>query len=242
MLATEGPYTPWIHLADNSRRAAGWAIHHRVLTHYLLVVSYEGRELLIVDGKSYEIPQNGAYLIQPGSMAQLMTSPEGNRPAWLHFDVKFDPRRHEVRDSTSFDSSLEGRRHLLQPSSEAVWAVTLPVPVPKELAVFSQKLDLLAESAKSGDADDLLEANHELNGLLLAWVRHERPRPTAQRPQMGIEARVARAEAIMRQRLGEGSGVENFAFIAGMSRTHFAWTWPKRCSDARTCPSWKFPS
>lgn len=221
MLASEGPYTPWIHLADNGLRPPGWTIHQRVLSHYLLVVSYEGPEENIIDGKSYVVPRNGAYLIQPGVLAQLMSSREGNRPSWVHFDVRFNPRRDEHRDTMSFEADLSARAHLAQPSSLEAWGVDLPVMVPAPLApLFGRSLDPIVELWRTGDRYDQVKANHELGGLLLAWV--ELHRPTSTRAPLDVPARLRRAEAIARERLAHGFDVEEFAQAAGFSRAHFS--------------------
>lgn len=221
MLAAEGPYTPWIHLADNGPRPPGWSIHQRVLSHYLLVVSYEGQEENIINGRAYTVPRNGAYLVQPGVLTQLISSPGGSRPSWVHFDVKFNQRRDEHRDTMSFDTDLDLRSHLAQPGAREVWGVDLPVMVPEALTpLFARSLDPIVELWRTGDRYDQIKANHDLAGLLLAWVQSARP--TEVRLPLDLPARLRRAEAIARERLAHGFDVEEFAQAAGFSRAHFS--------------------
>ncbi len=221
MLAAEGPYTPWIHLADNGPRPPGWSIHQRVLSHYLLVVSYEGGEQNVIDGAALAVPRNGAYLVQPGVLTQLIASSEGSRPSWVHFDVKFNARREEHRDTMSFETDLQSRAHLAQPSAREVWGVDLPVLVPPGLTpLFARSLDPIVELWRTGDPYDQIKANHELGGLLLAWV--ESARPVLQKAPLDVSARIRRAEAIARERLAHSFDVEEFAQAAGFSRAHFS--------------------
>lgn len=221
MLAAEGPYTPWIHLADNGPRPPGWSIHQRVLSHYLLVVSYEGSEQNVIDGQAYAIPRNGAYLVQPGVLTQLISSQQGSRPSWVHFDVRFNPRRDEHHDTMSFDTDLSKRAHLAQPSALETWGVLLPVMVPSALApLFARSLDPLVELWRTGDRFDQVKANHELAGLLLTWAKAVQPATAG--PALDLAARLRRAEAIARERLAHGFDVEEFAQAAGFSRAHFS--------------------
>lgn len=220
MLALERPYTPWIHRAGTGERTP-WATVHRTLAHYLLVVSYEGSEDLIVAGRHVDIPPKGAYLIQPGILAERIGSKKGNRPSYLHFDLIFNERRMEQQGTSSFDT-LKGREHLLQPASKAVWGMDLPVRVPKALEpMFGRALDPIVRRWGTGHAHDQLLANHELQGLLHAWVLHETPRDSATSFLLNPETRIIRAETSARMSLAEPFGVDEFAQAAGLHRARF---------------------
>lgn len=221
MLALERPYSPWIHVANTDLRGP-WTILQRVLAHYLLVVSYEGSEELIVRGQSIGIPENGAYLIQPGVLAEQIGSEKGSRPAYLHFDVVYNPRRDEHGDTRSFATDLADRSHLLQPSSLEVWGVDLPVRVPQALQpLFARKVDAIIGVWKRGHPYDQLEANQELADLLLALVRHQDSKGTAAPGVIDPEMRLRRAEATAQTSLSRPFGVDDFAEAAGLHRAQF---------------------
>ncbi len=221
MLALSRPYSPWIHVANTDPRGP-WKILQRVLAHYLLVVSYEGAEQLIVNGEALEIPENAAYIIQPGVLAEQIGSEKGSRPAYLHFDVMYNPRRAEHGDVRSFATDLADRSHLLQPSSLEVWGVDLPVRVPPALqALFARKVDTIIRVWKRGHPFDQLEANQDLADLLLALVRHQDSKGMAAPGVIDPELRLRRAEATAQTSLSRPFGVDDFAEAAGLHRAQF---------------------
>lgn len=220
MLAIQRPYAPWIHLAENASRSP-WSIVQRVLPYYLLVVSYDGPEDLIVQGNRLEIAPNGAYLIQPGVLAERLGSTKGNRPCFVHFDVIFNERRSEQQNATSFDN-LNGREHLLQPIAKTVWGVDLPVRVPKALeSTFARALEPLVRRWITTNPHDQLIANHELQGLLHTWVQYETLRDTDFDVWVSPETRVRRAENSARLSIARPFGVDDFASAAGLGRAQF---------------------
>ncbi len=220
MLAIQSPYAPWIHYAGSEKRVP-WEIVQRVLPYYLLVVNHEGAEDLVVGGQRIDIPPKGAYLIQPGVLAERIGSKKGSRPSYVHFDVVYNERRTEHRNSISFDN-LEGREHLLQPAAKAVWGVDLPIRVPKALEpMFLRAIDPIVQRWSTGYPHDQLVANHDLQGLLHAWVLHETPRNAGTNFGMNPETRVRRAEINARMSLSRPFGVDDFALAAGLGRAQF---------------------
>jgi AraC-like DNA-binding protein len=218
-IAWDGPYCPYVHVCDDSRRPWPWRLPNRRLAHYLLVVSFDGDERIEVDGRAYRIPAGGGYLIAPGQLHTL-SSERGNRPAWIHFDVRFDPRRASHPYAGAYDAQLGPRARLLQPSPREVWDAELPVALPEPaLPALRGAVPRVISAWQQGGPWRRWEASHELGGLLLqlvmACVGGDRP---AGEP---VPVRLARAEAVARRSLGAEFGVAEFAAAAGYSRSRF---------------------
>lgn len=218
-LAWDGPYCLFLHACDDSSRPRPWRMPQRRLAHWLLVASLEGDERITVDGRDFAIPRGGGYLIQPGALHTL-TSAQGNRPAWVHFDVAFDARRIAHPHAGPYESELGRRASLLQPSAVDTWGVDLPVAVPPELApMVATSIPRMVHAFRSGRVG-VLEATHLLSGVmvaLVAWAWRGRDDGA-----QGAEARIARAEAIAERSLGADFGVDEFAAAAGYSRSRFS--------------------
>ncbi|MDX2055463.1 MAG: AraC family transcriptional regulator [Polyangiaceae bacterium] len=227
MLALTDAYTPWIHLAAAHPRGP-WAIVDRVLAHYLLVVAYDGEEELIVEGNSYRIPEGGSYLVQPGVLAEYIGSKSGNRPAYAHFDLIFNPHRDEHGNTLGSSPTLAGREHLLQPKAKEVWGVDLPLIVPNTLRPMMFKaLDPIVRRWETGQPHEQLIANQELIALMHSWVSYEASKAGA--PEwLDPDARIRRAEAQARARLSHGFGVDDFAKAAQMPRVRFSRLYQQR--------------
>ncbi len=194
----------------------------RVLAHYLLVVSVQGSEEIVVQGQAFTIPEGGAYLIQPGVLTGKLSSKRGNRPVYLHFDLVFNERRQEHRNTYGHESTLRGREHLLQPTIREVFGVDLPVCVPAKLAhKFAASIEPIVHRWLGGRPLDVLWAHHELESLLLAWLMHAAPRAEGSKLQRDSESRLRRAEVAAQMKLAS-FGVEEFAQAAGLGRAQFA--------------------
>jgi len=149
--------------------------------YYLLVVSYEGAEQLIVNGQAFEIPENAAYIIQPGVLAEQIGSEKGSRPAYLHFDVMYNPRHAEHGEVHSFATDLDDRSHLLQPSSLEVWGVDLPVRVPPALQpLFARD----PQRARGGQTSRLSQPN-SARSQFQKTPRHHLDRMTSEASGIG---------------------------------------------------------
>lgn len=221
MLAWEGPYCPYIHACDDRPRQIAWSMPQRRLAHYLLVTSLLGLEHLTVDGAAYAVPNGGSYLIPPGALADI-GSIAGNQPVWVHFDVRFDPRRAEHPHASSYESELGERAALLQPGPRETWGVDLPVLVPPALTpLFREAVPRLVRRWLEGHRLAVLDATNQLASLLLAWVNHAWDESEAP-PALTAEARIARAESLALRNLDTPFGVEEFAAAAGYSRTRFS--------------------
>ena len=219
MIAWDGAYCPFIHAADDSSRRRPWVLADRRLAHYLLVTSLEGGEELRVDGERVVIQTGGSYLIQPDSLHDLAST--GNRPVWVHFDVRWDPRRREHPYAGPHERELGPRARFLQPRAEAVWGIDLPIAVPTALqALFAEAVPRLVRIWKRGERLAVLAATQQLGGLLLSWVEHAW-RATESGAGVDPQARLARAEAMAMRSLDTGFGVEAFAAAAGYSRSRF---------------------
>ncbi len=229
-LAINGPYCPWIHLADNYVRGS-WRLEQRILPYYLLVMSYDGSEEVVIGKKRWAIAKNEGYLIQPGVLVDSIGSAKGSRPCWVHFDVSYSARRIEQRDIYPFDTKLEGRAHLLQPSSQAVWGIDLPLKIPKALqAMFARRLDPLVNLWRGQEPHDQFQANSELASLLAIWVRNqtlESNLSPESKPHLAPETRIRRAEDIAHTRLSHGFSVDEFAAAAGLQRAQFTRVYQK---------------
>jgi AraC-like DNA-binding protein len=221
MLATEAAYCPYILQAGETSRHFPWKLLDRRLPHYVLVTSLEGSEQIVVDGKPYEVATGQSYLIQPNQLADL-TSKAGNRPVWIHFDLMYNAARSDYRLVESYEPELGSRAKLLQPSSEEIYGVDLPVLVPKELAlVFRKEVPRIAHQRCGADDFGLLEGNLALQKLLLAWVGRRR-RELGVTNNLDIETRIRQAEELAHARLGTAFSVSDFAEAAGLSRAHFS--------------------
>ena len=215
LVAFTGAYCPFVHCGDDSPRPKPWSIIARRLSHYLLVYSREGAEELTVEGRTYHVPEGGAYLIQPGWLADLRS--QGSRPAWLHFDVRFDPRRREHPFSGAYESDLTARMDFLQPTSVAVWGVTLPVVIPPPLwPRCAEDVPWIIARWRRGDPLARLEAAQRLNGLLLTLVEQEMGEPA-----VDPCARLFQAEAVARRSLDTDFQLDDFAAAAGYGRSRF---------------------
>lgn len=214
-IAFFGAYCPFVHCGDDSPRLKPWSNVNRRLTHYLLVSSFDGAEDITVEGQVYHVPAGGAYLIQPGWLADLRS--QGSRPAWIHFDVLFDPRRLDHPYSGAYESDLGLRMKFLQPTSSAVWGVSLPVVVSPSLwPRCAEDVPWIIARWRRGDPLARLEAAQRLNGLLLTFVEQEMGEP-AEDPL----ARLAQAEAVARRSLDTDFQLDDFAAAAGYRRSRF---------------------
>ncbi len=219
-LCRSGPYSVFIHHADDAPRRRDWRIPHRRLEYWLLVVSLGGEERIRVDGVDYPVPAGASYLIQPGQLHDL-GSQRGNIPVWLHFDLLFDPRRAEPRRfGGPYDSELGERVVHLQPDAGRLWGVELPVLVPAPLdAVCREEIPMAVREVRAGLPGRLM-AEARLAMLLARLVGQVWERTAGQRPDDDLD-RLTRAEAVARHRLDTGFGLEAFAAAAGLGRSRF---------------------
>jgi len=220
MLATDGAYCPFIHLAGDLPRPRPWQLPQRRLAHYLLVTSLGGEEELVVEGQRIQVAAGASYLIQPGVLADI-GSAAGSTPAWIHFDVAYNPARTGHRNTAPFQTDLRERAHLMQPGALATWGVDLPILVPAKLSALMR--DGVRNVVRCWTRQSRLaqfQANHLLAGLLLAWVAWTWERAAAG-PLLSSEAKVARAEALALGQLDTDFGVDDFAAAAGYSRSRF---------------------
>ena len=221
MLATDGPYCPYIHVCSLDKRPQPWSVRQRRLAHYLLVCSTHGEEQLVVEGVKYPIQEGQSYLVTPGAFADLV-SERGSTPAWVHFDVKFDARRKEHTMASAYERELGWRAKFLQPSPHETWGVELPVMVPAALSnLFRTRLPRLIELWTRGETVSIMEATALLNELLLTWVAYEWRRKEGNQ-NLDLARRLQRAEKIALQSLDTGFGVKQFAAAAHLSRAHFS--------------------
>ncbi|MDX2052959.1 MAG: AraC family transcriptional regulator [Polyangiaceae bacterium] len=193
------------------------------MPHYMLVVSYDGEEHITVDGHSEVVPAGGAYLVQPGSLVDYFGSKTGNRPAFAHFDLVFSEHRGEYKNTPDFATTLDERAHLLQPTTEELFNVALPIRVPQLLErMLARQVDTIVEEWSHGGELGKLRANSLLLTLIIDWVRSQASAGETVQAPLGIEERLRRAEALARNSLEKGFSSEDFAHHAGFSRTHFS--------------------
>jgi AraC-like DNA-binding protein len=217
-IAWDGPYCPYIHGCNDDRRPQPWRLPHRRLAHYVLVTSLDGPEAITVDGRAAAVPRGGSYLIAPGQLHDL--SSPGNRVVWVHFDLRWDAKREEHPYAGAYEPELGRRAKFLQPSSREVYGVDLPVLAPEELGPeLRAGMPRIIGSWQRGGPIGVLEATHQLAGLLLSWVGLV---SRARGDDASDEARIARAEAVAARSLGSDFGVDQFAAVAGWSRSRFS--------------------
>jgi AraC-like DNA-binding protein len=219
-LAWTGPYCPFIHFADDAPRRRPWSLPQRRLEYWLLVTSVEGEERIVVDGQGYDVGCGDSYVIQPGRLHDL-GSRRGSTPAWVHFDVLYDPRRSRPgrHHAEAYEPDLGERATLLQPDARALWGIDLPVLVPAALAPrFRHAVPALIARQREGGAAARLAAAAHLAGLLADLVA-----ACWQSGEVGHddEDRIGRAEAVARHRLDTDFGLEAFAAAAGLGRSRF---------------------
>lgn len=218
MTADAQVWCPYIHCASDDRRTHSWSAPHRWFTHWLVVVNLEGMEVIEVDGRSYDIPSGGAYLVQPGSLARLR-SPGPSRPAWAHLDLAWDPHRARHPQVHVFTPELGGRRPWLQPDAQVLLGVDLPVLVPKPLLPrFRSGVPTAIRSWRRGDTLSVWRAAQELGLLILACAELLRGET---RTSMSPEERLVRAEEAARAGLSAGAGLATMAAAAGLGRSRF---------------------
>lgn len=215
-LAYSGPFCPWLHGADDTARPQPWTLLQRRLTHWLLVCSLDGAEDITVEGREYHIPEGASYLIQPGWLADLRSN--GSRPAWVHFDLRFEPQRRGHPFAQAYDSELTARRQWLQPGAQAVWGVDLPVPVPTPLLPrFAAEIPLIIQRWREGGRLAGLDAANRVTALLVALVGQVEGAGAVDPLE-----RIARAEALARSNLDTGFGITELAAAAGYGRSRFS--------------------
>lgn len=219
-LACDGPYCLYIHAADDPARPRPWELPQRRLAHYLLVLSLDGDERLVVDGRTHVVAEGASYLIQPDTLCNL-GSQRGNRPVWVHFDVAYDPRRGAHPYAGPYDAELGARAAWLQPDAHATWGLDLPVLVPPALIpLFRERLPRIVTTWRRGGVASTIGATHELAGLLLALVEHAATESSD--VPVDSAARLARAENAALRVLDGDFGVAEFAAAAGLSRSRFS--------------------
>src|SRR5206468_4077083 len=109
-------------------------------------------------------------LIAPGVLADL-GSKQGSSPAWIHFDVVWNPDRAAAPNAGRYDSDLSWRMKFLQPSPREVWNVDLPVRVPLRLeALYADSIPRIVSLIKTADRLAAFEATTLLTGMLASWV------------------------------------------------------------------------
>lgn len=224
MLPITGPFTPYIHACDATARPRPWEIPRRRLAHWLVVTSLDGSERIVVDDTPYTVRSGETYLIEPGALHDL-GSTTGNRPAWVHFDVRFDPRREDHPHAGAFESELGARAPLLQPDARTTFGVAMPVLVPRGFAAVARDLVIrIIATWRRGGPTDVWSAHHQLDALLLGWIEHL----TSRDPTVGTEQRLARAEAIALRSLHLAFDLRDFASAAGLSRSRFCAVFAQR--------------
>jgi len=219
-VAWDGAYCVYMHHGHDARRPQPWSIPQRRLAHYLVVANLAGEEWITVEGRDHLVHAGDAYLICPGQLHSLRS--QANQPAWIHFDVQFDSRRAHHPHAGPYDSQLGARKSLLQPGPRAVWDCDLPVIIPSELAPLVHGLvPRIIATWQRGTPLDLLEANHQLAGLLLSLVGRIRT-GAGSGVDATLEQRLARAEAVADRSLAAGFTVADFAAASGYSRSRFS--------------------
>lgn len=234
MLALTAAYAPFIHLAGDDPDWNPWRVPRRRLAEYLLSLSLVGDGYVVIGGRTTLVRAGQSWLLPPGSLADI-GSKRGNHPVWVSFDVMFHPRRTQAPKAYAHEAELGRRRAWLQPNPQQVWGVELPLLLPAE---FSQRvatiLPALVRRWRQGTPLAVLEATHQLSGILLDLVRTCGKEPAARAISTTAE-RIAAAEAEMRARLHEGVGLNEFAQAADMGRTAFcaAYKQLKGCAPGR---------
>ncbi len=211
-------WCPYMHCAGDRLRTIPWISPKRLLTHWLAVVSLEGREEIEVDGRAYDIPSGSSYVIQPGSMVRLQ-SRSASRPAWIHFDLAWDSNRVRHPQVHVYTPELGARAPWLQPRAAAILGCDLPVIVPQSLqARFRLGLRAVVIAWRRGDRLSVNRAAQELGLLMLAYAEHVQGDSGT---GMSSEERVVRAEAAVRGGLHIGAGLADMAAAAGLGRSRF---------------------
>lgn len=219
MAADPATWCPYIHVAGADVRAQPWRSPDRLLTHWLAVVSAAGGESIIVDGQAYDIPSGGAYLVQPGSRADLR-SPQGSSPVWVHFDLAGDPRRTEHPQVHTYTPELGSRGPWMQPRAPALFGTDLPVVVPTALLpAFRSGLPAVVADWRRGGPLRTRRAAANLGLLLLAVA--EQVGGAESGGASPAEERVLRAEEVARAGLASGAGLAEMAAAAGLARSRF---------------------
>ena len=218
MAADPACFSPWIHVAGGSERTKAWISPARILTHWLLVWSDGGREVITVDGRSYDIAAGQCYLVQPGSLVELR-SLRGNRPVWFHFDLAHDPRRAQHPQVHTFAPALGPRRAWMQSRALVLFGVDLPVLVPEVLqAEFQVGLARILTLWEAGDQRVVRRAAQELGMLMLDLVDLAAGGRTI---SLTMAQRLQRAEDALRAGLSAGAGLASMVHAAGLGRSRF---------------------
>ncbi len=218
MAADPATWCPYIHVAGADVRVQPWKSPERLLTHWLLVVSAAGREALVVDGRSYDIPSGGGYVVQPGSRADLR-SPDGSSPVWVHADLAWDPHRALHPQVHTYTPELGGRGPWMQPRAAELFGIDLPVAVPAALLpAFRGGLPTIVADWRHGGLLRTRRAAANVGLLLLALAEHLGGSGGSTR---SAEERVLRAEEVARAGLASGAGLAEMAAAAGLARSRF---------------------
>jgi AraC-like DNA-binding protein len=225
MLPVDGPYTPYIHACDAIPRPRPWELPRRRLAHWLIVTSVDGSERIVVNDVPYTVRSGETYIIEPGVPHDL-GSTTGNRPVWIHFDLRYDSRRMQHPHAGPFELELGQRANLLQPNAREAFDLELPVLVPEAYRAIARDLVLrLVATWRRGSPLDGWSATHQLDALLLGWIEHLH---AAVRPQVDLERRLANAEATALRSLHMEFGLVEFAAAAGLSRSRFSAVFTQR--------------
>lgn len=212
-------WCPYIHVAGADVRAQPWRSPDRLLTHWLAVVSADGGETVVIDGRIYDIPSGGAYLVQPGSHADLR-SPHGSSPVWVHFDLAWDPRRSDHPQVHTYTPELGPRGAWMQPRAAALFGFDLPVVVPGPvLPAFRNGLRAVVDDWRRGGPLRTRRAAANLGLLLLGMA--EQAGGTGGGGAITAEERILRAEEAARAGLASGAGLAEMAAAAGLARSRF---------------------
>ena len=182
------------------------------------MTSLDGGERIVVDDNSYSVANGASYIIQPGALHDL-SSTHGSTPCWVHFDLLFDPRRSEPRTiGGPYDSELGVRSVHLQPDAQRLWGIDLPVLVPPPLdALFRSEVPALIAEHRNGLPGRML-AEARLAALVARFVALAWGSQPGTRPNDDLD-RLARAEAVARQRLDSDFTLHSFAAVAGLGRS-----------------------
>ncbi|MEI7767333.1 MAG: AraC family transcriptional regulator [Phycisphaerae bacterium] len=222
MIAQTGPYSVQILSADDAPRFYAWQKPARQLPWYLMVCSLAGREQITVHGQAYDILPGQSYLVPPGAIS-VVGSQRGNRPIWIHFEVRHDLWRQQRIADAEQGLPWPQQAPRAQPCPPEVWGVDLPIVIPAMLQghfASAEGLPRVVRLWKQHTPLAVMESQHLLAGLLLMLVTEAWRKQTPAPPDP--LTRIARAEALARENLGSGFGVGHFAAAAGYSRSRFS--------------------
>ncbi|GIP34970.1 AraC family transcriptional regulator [Paenibacillus sp. J2TS4] len=173
-LLDASPVVPFIRESDYAIRKP-WCAPIRRLLDYLLIYVQEGEMLVEADGVQYQFVSGEFCLLQPNTVQSLIGTSNTITP-FAHFDIFYNPERHDSFPTLAGQIDLTAYAHLMQPRLDDVLGIGVPVKLePKRPLQFRDTMLDMVECWGHKDPIRQLKAQHLATALVLSILEDFAP-------------------------------------------------------------------